>query len=494
MEGRVKLLGIDFKAALSRMRFPGAGGQGASSTSLSLLEPSNYFLAGYDSWASARSGVDYASEIGSLGQSSLVMAAVNWLGRVLPEAPLIVAGRETGTGKENKIENHPATQLFKRPNPYYTGSTLFKQFAYSWIIDGNVYLLKVRNGGKQVTELWYVPPSMIQPRWPKNGTEFISHYEYKVDAQTFDVDVEDVIHFGDGRDYSVPSYGRCGISPLKSLLREIYSDAEIANYSAALMKNGAIPPIILSLKDGTSSVKFDPKALKDAYQRATQGAERGKAFVSNQAIDVHKVAFNPSEMDLKALRRLPEERLAAVIGIPAIVLGFGAGLDKATYANAEQLTEFATETYLVPLWRYIEEELSHQLLPEFDAAGSLTMHFDMHKVRALSEDEDKLYSRLSMAYKEGWLKRSEVRAKAGFEFDKEDEVYKVETTPAQLADPNADPNAAPNADPVVDQSKPAEKKAASDEMLDAAVPWLLKLDEAEAAELLQARTRVNGRG
>lgn len=445
-----------FKAAMSRMRFPASGGQGAASTSIVRIDPG--FLTGLDSWATAnRSGVDYAKEIGSLGQSSLVMAAVNWLGRVLPEAPLIVAGREQTDGKENKIENHPATQLFKRPNPYYTGSTLFKQFAYSWIIDGNVYFLKVRNGGRQVTELWYVPPEMISPRWPKDGSDFISHYEYRVDSMKIDIDPQDVIHFGDGRDYAAPSYGRCGISPLKSLLREIYSDAEIANYSAALMKNGAIPPVIISLKDSTSMVKADPKAIKDAYQRATQGAERGKAFVSSQAIDVHKVAFNPSEMDLKDLRRLPEERLAAVIGIPAIVLGFGAGLDKATYANAEQLTEFATETYLVPLWRYIEEELSHQLLPEFDASGSLTMHFDMHKVRALSEDEDKLYARLSQAYREGWLKRSEVRAKAGFEFDTEDEVYKVETAPAQLAQPD---QADPNADPMMAKPKPLVNGAA----------------------------------
>lgn len=420
-----------FKAALTRMRFSTTGGEGAGASSVIRIDPN--FLTDIDSWSQNRSGVDYAREIGSLGQSSLVMAAVNWLGRVLPEAPLVLTDRAMIDGKENKIENHPATQLFRRPNPYYTGSTLFKQFAYSWIIDGNVYFLKVRDGSGKVTELWYVPPELLTPRWSKSGSEFISYYEYKVDSDKFTVDPQDVIHFGDGRDYAAPSYGRCGISPLKSLLREIYSDAEIANYSAALMKNGAIPPVIISLKDSTSMVKADPKAIKDAYQRATQGSERGKAFISSQAVDVHKVAFNPAEMDLKDLRRLPEERLAAVIGIPAIVLGFGAGLDKATYANAQQLTEFATETYLVPLWRYIEEELSHQLLPEFDTSGSLMMHFDMHKVRALSEDEDKLYARLSQAYSEGWLKRSEVRAKAGFEFDAEDEVYKVETTPAQLA-------------------------------------------------------------
>ena len=88
--------------------------------------------------------------------------------------------------------------------------------------------------------------------------------------------------------------------------------------------------------------------------------------MSGAAVNVEKVGFSPNDLNLAQLRRLPEERLSAVIGIPAIVLGYGAGLDKATYSNARQLVEYATESYLVPLYRYIQEELTTQLLPDFE--------------------------------------------------------------------------------------------------------------------------------
>ena len=72
---------------------------------------------------------------------SLVMAAVNWLGRVLPEAPLNVVEIDED-GMETVIPNHPAAKLWRRPNEYYAGTTLCKAYAYSWIVSGNPYVLK----------------------------------------------------------------------------------------------------------------------------------------------------------------------------------------------------------------------------------------------------------------------------------------------------------------------------------------------------------------
>ena len=90
--------------------------------------------------------IDYTTEVGNVGSQSLVMAAVNWLGRVLPEAPLNVVEIDED-GMEAVIPNHPAAKLWRRPNAYYAGTTLCKAYGYSWIVCGNPYVLKVRNGG-----------------------------------------------------------------------------------------------------------------------------------------------------------------------------------------------------------------------------------------------------------------------------------------------------------------------------------------------------------
>jgi len=475
------------KAAV--LKFPGWGGgtSGSGYTTPSF----------WGSWLGARyTHIDYTTEVGDLGGASLVMAAANWLGRVLPEAPPNVVQVDKD-GMETIIPNHPAAKLWRKPNAFYSGTTLLKAFAYSWIVSGNPYILKVRNRGNQVTELWYVPPHMMRPLWPENGNEFISGYEYRVDGLLQIFEQNDVIHFRDGID---PNNTRMGLSPVASLMREVYTDQEVANYAALLMKNGAVPPVVISPKESINSIDVDERKIKEAYQRSTQGTERGKAFVSAIGVDVKNVGLSPSDLNLQQLRRLPEERLSAVIGVPAIVLGYGAGLDKATYSNARQLMEFATETYLVPLYRYIEEELTAQLLPDFQKnTENFKFSFDLSQVRALSEDQDALYNRLSVAYKGGWLKRSEVRELAGYEFEPEDEIYaKVSTEgdpmaeddplnplPPQIPPPNED-----------DQAKAVEQKATdpdatgSDAVLDAAVPWLLKLGEDTAAQMIKAKPKV----
>ena len=158
-----------------------------------------------------------------------------------------------------------------------------------------------------------------------------------------------------------------GLSPVASVMREVYTDNEIANYSA------------LADEEWRSAASCDqPQRERECISsliqtmcvtstcRQTQGDQRGKAWVSGAAVNVEKVGFSPNDLNLAQLRRLPEERLSAVIGIPAIVLGYGAGLDKATYSNARQLVEYATESYLVPLYRYIEEELTTQFLGDFE--------------------------------------------------------------------------------------------------------------------------------
>src|SRR5947209_8853013 len=159
--------------------------------------------------------IDYEREVGGLRlyQSSLALAAANWVGRVLPESPLQVT-RTGPAGEAVPIADHAMTALLRRPNPFYAGARLWKAFATSWVLNGNVYLLKARNPQCVLTELWYLPHWWVAPRWPADGSEFISHYEYRVDGISYRLPVGDIIHFRDGED---PFNARLGLSPFGAL-------------------------------------------------------------------------------------------------------------------------------------------------------------------------------------------------------------------------------------------------------------------------------------
>ena len=402
-----------FSAALKafQMQFTGYGS--GSNTWL------NELLFGYAN----NSNINFGQKAGDLEKASIVMLFVNWLGRVLPEAPLQVMEADA-EGKEKPVENHPAIALLKRPNPFYSGATLWKSFSLSWLISGNPYFIKVRNGFGQVIQLWYVPSSMMKPIYPVGVSDvFISYYEYEVDGLIFNIDVKDVLHFRDGLDPKTE--GRTGLSSFASVLSEVCADKEVPVYHYLLLKSGGAPPIVLSLKDGQSSFDFSSKQVKKDFLAATSFDDRGSVFVSGNAVEISKLGFTPSEMDLSSLRHLPESRIASVIGISKETVGLGAADKNSTYNNVEQADKRSIKTYVKPLWGYIEDELTHQLGPDFGLKPNQRFAFDLSEVAALQEDRNALYERECMAYEKGVKMRSEARSALQLDSKPEDDVYYV---------------------------------------------------------------------
>src|SRR5262245_39110388 len=249
---------------------------------------------------------------------------------------------------------------------------------------------------------------MLIPRWPQDGSEFISYHMYQVDGQIIRVEVDDVVHFRDGADPA--NMGRTGLSPIASVLREICADNEVPVYHYLLLKAGGVPPVVLALKDGQSVVDFNPQVIKDTYIAATSGDQRGKVFVSGNAVELTKVGFNPTEMDLKVLRHLPESRFASVIGIAKETLGFAAADENSTYNNVEQADARSIKSYVKPLWGYIEDELTHQLGPDFGLADNQRFAFDLSEIAVLQEDQNALHQRAALDLGTGAITVNEYRA------------------------------------------------------------------------------------
>ena len=54
------------------------------------------------------------------------------------------------------------------------------------------------------------------------------------------------------------------------------------------------------------------------YKSKFGGANRGMPMVLTGAMNIDVVSFSPADMNLINLGRLPEERVAAVMGVPAV--------------------------------------------------------------------------------------------------------------------------------------------------------------------------------
>lgn len=376
----------------------------------------------------SRSAFDYLKDVGDGTGSSTVMAPLLWIARTFPEAP-VAMWRDDG-GTEVQVSDHPLLRLLRRPNPFYSGPMLWMATLIDWFVDGNSYWLKIRDKGGRVAELWWCPTSTMEPK----GTDdvFITHYEYRPGNEAINIPVRDVVHFRFGLDGDDPRKGRAA---LKSVLREVFTDDEAANFTASLLRNMGVPGLMVSPDSENISTPADALATKAFIQEQFTGDRRGGAIVMTAATKVQQFGFSPEQLLLKELRRIPEERVTAVLGVPAIVAGLGAGLDRSTFSNFSEAREAAYEQTIIPTQKTLGEDIWFQLLPDFELQDDIWLWrvgFDLANVRVLQPDQDKLVARLDVGIRGGWVMRSEGRRTMGWPVTAADDVYMVQLNVAEV--------------------------------------------------------------
>ena len=334
---------------------------------------------------------------------------------------MCIRDRDNDGNREVNFQ-HPLFDLWRRPNPYMSSNLISHYIVLALNTVGDAFLYKNRNSQGKVVQLVPLMPNLITVRG--DDKELITHYEYFVDGsgEPLKLPYEDVVHIRQGID---PNDHRRGHAPLKGVLREILGDEAAGQWSAALLHNMAVPGVVLSPRNDAMGgpTREEAEAISESYKQKFGGANRGAPMVLSGSMNVDIVSFSPDQMKLQELRRLPEERISAVLGVPAILAGLGAGLDSATYNNTRELREFFTEQKLIPLWKTVANELTHQLLvPDFKDSEYIC-DYDVTKVRALQEDMDELYKRVNTGVQGGWITIGEARRVVGLETDDRHNIY-----------------------------------------------------------------------
>lgn len=416
-----------------------------------------------------RSRYNYPSDVAGGRGNSIIMSVIGWIMRNFPQAEFqVVELNDDGT--ENPIFDHELSALIESPNPFYSGENLF----YATILDletaGNAYWMIAKSTMGTIAELWWIPQQLIRPRWNENGSKFIEWYDYTPDPSRTDViykiPPEEIVHYRDGID---ADNTRLGISKLKSLMREIWTDDECANFVAALMRNYAVPSVIIAPDDNESEISTEEaEAMKLRYVQGFGNDNRGAPMFLSGPVKVQIVSHSPAEMNLVGLRRVPEERVTAVYGVNAIVAGLGVGLEHSTFRNYKEARAAAYEECILPLHKLIAKEIRRSLLPLFStasvgsnkpqalAAGRLseraaeptpisgkkttetrfTVRFDTSKLSVFQEDQASRARTANMLVTGGWVMVGTGMRMMGMHADASFDYYlrKTGTNPVPLAD------------------------------------------------------------
>ena len=395
-----------------------------------LVYGNSSYILGYNSSA----GDFDMSGLGNGQSNSAVTACLQVLGVSFSEATLQVMFVDED-GQSQMIPNHPFANLLRRPNPYMSGDVVQQYIINAMHVSGDAYLMKQKNNAGELVALYPIMPEQVIPKGTVN--DLITHYEYQVDKGTMEIKPQDMVHFRLGLD---PKNHKKGFSPLKTVLREIYGDESAGQMATALLANSGVPSMLITPKDDYGLTETEADQISRTYQQKVGGKNKGKPLILSGSMNVERLAFSPKDLDIGALRRIPEERVSAVLGVPAILAGLGAGLERATYNNTSELREFFTEQKLIPLWRMVAEELTQQvLLPDYQSNQAVSAEYDFSSVRALQGDEKEMFEKLNVGVQGGWITVAEARKQVGLPTNESQDVYllsnSVIPTPADMEQP-----------------------------------------------------------
>ena len=361
--------------------------------------------------------------------SSAVSACIRALTMSFPEPNLQVMIK-LPDGDEQPQPNHPLQQLLRKPNPDM-GEAEFEAFVVTYAaIGGNCYIWKQRNGAGKIIALWPFHDGNMEPV-PGNTTEDGLVKEYRYDPGNgvkITIPKEDIIQWKWMIDPEQPCRG---IGAIALAARDTDSDTESSRYVYSLLKNDAIPRVVITLTEGEELTPETSTRLRASWHEKYSGDNRNEVAFLESGMQVQKLGMNLQELTYETLKNIPESRICAAFGVPPVIAGLFVGLKRSDYGDGQARRSF-TETTLAALWRSYESEMENGLVDEFP--GDISLQFDINSVRALQENINELWTRIDRAVLNGYITRAEARQAIGYKVADWDEVYR-ETLSAEWVKP-----------------------------------------------------------
>jgi HK97 family phage portal protein len=340
-------------------------------------------------------------------RNGVVFACISALCFATAEPRVVVYDQEDEHVRKPVPRTHPLARLLKHPNATMGENELKEITVLYMAISGNAYWYKVRDKRGRVIQLLPLSDAQILP--VPGGDNLISHYEW-VDAPDWAADADreipatDIVHFCWIRDPLKPWMGQ---GPLTAVASEIDTDNEATRYVYELLRNDAVPRVILSAPP--DAINVDPDRIREEWK--LQG--RNGPAVLLGGLKVERMAMGLNEMAGDLLHSVPETRICAALGVPPIIAGVSSGLAHATYSNAKESRQLMAEGIISRLCSKIEDEIATDLVPEFAAnggTGSEYVAFDMSTMTALQPVITARQERAGQAFVDGILTLDEARA------------------------------------------------------------------------------------
>lgn len=280
--------------------------------------------------------------------------------------------RHSRTGKD--IPDHPLKKLLKKPNPlmsefeFFASILIFQDFA------GVAYYEKVRSQAGKVVQLWPMRPDWLRPIASSGGH---SAYEYGPGGvNPVIIPADDILSFP----LFDPLNAYEGYPPVAVAARTGDLDNALTDYVRLLFQEGGVPPGLLK-----TTQPID-EAIADRYRAMWRERYGGSGNWLEPAVlgydmEYQQVGLGVEKMGIEILDERNETRICMVMKVHPTVIGTLVGLKRAIMSNAKEFQRDWWLNDLIPIYKSLGDNLSNQLLPEFE--DGIELYWDFAEVPAL---------------------------------------------------------------------------------------------------------------
>jgi len=223
--------------------------------------------------------------------------------------------------------------VLRRPNHFQNRIQFISAWLISKLLNGNTYVLKVRDQSKDVRSMYVLDPLRVRPMVAPNGDVY---YELKTDpiaelpSELYMVPASEIIH----DHWNEMFHPLVGLSPIYACGLAAVQGLNIQNNSTNFFGNGSNPGGVIEVPGAIA-----PDAatrVKDVWESGFAGDNSGKVAILADGMKYVQMKMSAVDSQLIEQLKWTAEVICSTFHVPAYMVGFG---PPPNYNNIEALNQ-----------------------------------------------------------------------------------------------------------------------------------------------------------
>lgn len=327
-------------------------------------------------------------DISSMSHTSLALVAywycaTRWRAQKIAEAPLMVVEEDQSDGSEEWISDHELSLVLEEPSADFDMGELIERTSRYLDNGGECIWIKDRDKAGRVARL--TPFRKGEYEVKSDGTRLFATFAVTaIKGGRKEFDAEEVCYFRDS--CSGGGWLTGGTSRLDVAMSWLRLGEKSRQTIRDLLENSVWPSAVIIPDKEWNPDEETYEKYKQDLESYGQSGQQGRPFVQLGGGSFQRLSASIKDLVPSDVLNRVESVVAAVSGVPAVVLQFQVGMENSPWSQMAQARRMAYDDTIQPAWNKLERVMTRQLLRLEDDDKTHFIRFDKTRIQSLQED------------------------------------------------------------------------------------------------------------